>query len=262
MPQPIFPKKSLGQNFLTDPNTARKIVAALRAPEEGPVVEIGPGTGALTGLLMSRFSTVTALEIDQRAVAHLQAQYPSLDARHADVLAVDWAGLAAEKGGALYVIGNLPYYITSQILFGLLESKPHVREAVLMMQVEVAQRLVAVPRTKEYGILSVLVQLHARPELLFRVSRHVFYPKPDVTSAVIRLVFEGMEEPEPDVDPAFLRKVVRTAFNQRRKILHNSLHPWTRERGIDLPQDWRGRRAEELSPPAFVALARYLQERL
>ncbi len=255
----LTPKKSLGQNFLKDPNTARKIVAALQAPEEGPVIEIGPGTGALTGLLLDRFASLTALEIDTRAVEHLKATYPGLDVRQADVLKVDWAALAQEKGGALYVIGNLPYYITSPILFGLLDHSPHLHEAVLMMQREVAERLVAAPRTKAYGIPSVLTQLYTRPELLFSVSRNVFYPKPEVTSAVIRLSFDVQAAPALDVDPAFLRMVVRAAFNQRRKTLHNSLSRWTRGFGLELPHDWGRRRAEELSPPAFVELACYLQ---
>jgi 16S rRNA (adenine1518-N6/adenine1519-N6)-dimethyltransferase len=254
----LKPKKSLGQNFLADPNTARKIVTALRAPAGAPVVEIGPGTGALTGLLLEAYPGLTALEVDARAVAHLRRQHPALDVRQADVLAVDWAALAAEKGGRLHVIGNLPYYITSQILFALLEARAHLREAVVMMQLEVAERLVAVPRTKAYGILSVFVQLYARPELLFRVSRNVFYPKPDVTSAVIRLGFEQGGE-APDVDPELLRQVVRAAFNQRRKTLRNSLHPWTRERGLALPPPWERSRAEELTPAEFVELARYLQ---
>ena len=102
------PKKSLGQNFLTDPNVARKIVGTLGAPAAAHVVEIGPGQGALTGFLMEAYPTFTALEIDQRAVAFLREKYPKLDVRHTDVLAVDWAALAAEKGGPLYVIGNLP----------------------------------------------------------------------------------------------------------------------------------------------------------
>lgn len=255
----IRPKKSLGQNFLTDPNVARKIVGALRAGPEAPVVEIGPGQGALTGLLHARYPKLTAFEVDARAVALLRERFPGLDVRHADVLTVDWNAPAEEKGGPLHVIGNLPYHITSPILFGLLDAHPCVREAILMMQLEVAQRLVALPRTKAYGILSVAVQLYAKPELLFRVSKNVFFPKPDVTSAVVRLDFSQAREAAPDVDPAFLRQVVRTAFNQRRKTLRNSLSLWTRGAGATLPHDWDRRRAEELTPEAFVELARYLQ---
>ncbi len=258
-PQPPSPKKSLGQNFLQDPNTVRKIAGSLEAEPGAAVVEIGPGTGALTGALLERFPDLTALEIDERAVAYLLEEWPALDVRHGDVLEVDWAALAAEKGGPLHVIGNLPYYITTPILFGLLEARAHLREAVLMMQLEVAQRIVAAPRSKTYGILSVLVQLQARPELLFRVSPNVFYPRPDVTSAVLRLTFP---EAEPLEDAAFVREVVRAAFNQRRKTLHNSLHAWTREGGVELPKKWKRARAEALSPQDFVDLAQYLREHL
>ena len=131
-----------------------------------------------------------------------------------------------------------------------------------MMQREVAQRLVAAPRTKAYGIPSVLTQLYTRPELLFSVSRNVFYPKPEVTSAVIRLAFDERVAPDPDVDTAFLRIIVRAAFNQRRKTLHNSLSQWTRTHEIDLPHGWGRKRAEELPPPAFVELTRYLRSRI
>lgn len=258
----LTPKKSLGQNFLNDPNTVRKIAGSLAASPDAHVVEIGPGMGALTGELLDRFPHFTALEIDERAVAYLKQAHPDLDVRQVDVLEVDWARLAAEKGRPLHVIGNLPYYITSPILFGLLDNRQHLSEAVVMMQLEVAQRLVAEPRTKDYGILSVQVQLHARPDLLFRVSRNVFYPKPDVTSAVIRLAFDEVPPLPPDVDPALLREVIRTAFNQRRKTLRNSLSRWTRDQNIDLPHDWDRRRAEELTPSAFLELARYIQKKL
>lgn len=260
-PEPLRPKQSLGQNFLRDPNMVRKIVGALEAPAGGRVVEIGPGMGALTGALLARFPDLTVIEVDERAVAYLRAAYPGLDVRHRDVLAVDWAALADEAGGPLYVIGNLPYYITSQILFGLVDARPQVAEAVVMMQLEVAERLVAEPRTKAYGILSVQLQLFSHPELLFRVSPNVFYPRPDVTSAVVRLRFDAAVD-TAGVDPGLLRTVIRTAFNQRRKTLRNSLSPWTRERGLDLPEDWARRRAEELTPPDFVTLVRHLEDQM
>lgn len=256
MPTPLTPRKRLGQNFLQDPNTARKIVAALTAGPSDPVVEIGPGMGALTAPLLERFPRLTALEVDERAVVLLRERFPTLDVRQADVLATDWAALAAKRGGALHVIGNLPYYITSPILFALLDARSHLREAVVMVQQEVAERIVAVPRTKDYGILSVVFQLFAHPTLLFRVSRNVFFPKPDVTSAVLHLDFTA---DVPDVEEAHLRQVVRAAFNQRRKTLTNSLGAWTRQQQLVLPDGWKNRRAEELAPAEFVQLARYLR---
>lgn len=254
MAVPFRPRKRLGQHFLADPNIARKIVAALQATPEDPVVEIGPGTGALTGLLLERYPYLTAIEIDPRAVAELKARWPELDVRQADVLTVDWAELAEEKGGRLHVVGNLPYYITSPILFALLDAREALAEAVLMMQREVAERLVAPPGSKTYGILSVAAQLWATPALLFPVSRHVFRPKPRVESAVVRLTFE---RPLPDVDPERLRQVIRTAFNQRRKTLRNSLRRLLPS-GLSLPEPWAQARAEDLSPDDYVALARWL----
>ena len=260
MPKTIRPKKSLGQNFLSDPNTARKIVASLGAPPDAAVVEIGPGTGALTGELLSRYEDLTAIEVDARSVELLRHKYPRLDVRHTDVLEVDWDALSAEKGRRLSVIGNLPYYITSQILFSLFEARHVLVEAVVMMQLEVAERLVAAPRTKAYGILSVFTQLYTEPSLLFRVSPHVFFPQPDVTSAVVRLVFGKGDEDLAGVDPDVLKQVVKATFNQRRKTLRNSLHFWTRDRNVELPDDLANKRAEELTPAAFVQLARYLAQ--
>ncbi len=249
----ISPKKSLGQHFLRDPNTIRKIAAAVEAPVGAAVVEIGPGTGALTEELLRYYPDLTAIEVDERAVEHLREALPALDVRHRDVLETDWAALAAEKGEKLWVVGNLPYYITSPILFSLLDARAHLRRAVLMMQKEVAERLVAVPSTKAYGILSVQTQLLARPRLLFDVSRHVFHPKPDVTSAVVALDFGASEL---DIDVERLRRTVRTAFNQRRKTLRNSLKPITSETGCTVPEALAGRRPEALEPEEFVGLAR------
>ena len=249
----VRPKKSLGQHFLRDPNTIRKIAAAVGAPEGAPVVEIGPGTGALTEELLRLYPDLTAVEVDERAVEHLRDALPGLDVRHHDVLETDWAALADEKGEKLWVVGNLPYYITSPILFSLLDARAYLHRAVVMMQKEVAERLVAVPRTKAYGILSVQTQLLCRPSLLFDVSRNVFHPKPDVTSAVVALDFDA---PEPGVDVERLRRTVRTAFNQRRKTLRNSLKPITSETGRDVPEELAGRRPEALAPEEFVGLTR------
>jgi 16S rRNA (adenine1518-N6/adenine1519-N6)-dimethyltransferase len=281
MPEKIRPKKSLGQNFLRDGNTARKIVASLGAGQDDAVVEIGAGTGALTGILDSLYSNFSAVEIDGRAVSILQSNWPRVRVIHLDVLKIDWPGLSASMGGQLHVIGNLPYNITSQIIFGLLDAHAVISEAVLMMQYEVAQRLVASPRTREYGILSVAVQLEAQPRILFPVSRNVFFPKPDVRSAVIHIDFsarhsvmsspgrptsgyDGKSGGQPSLkagsgEASFVRRVVRTAFNQRRKTLRNSLSGLCDEVGKMLPDNVSTRRAEELSPQDFLDLARYLQ---
>jgi len=253
----LAPKKSLGQNFLRDPNTIRRIADAVRADVGQTVVEIGPGTGALTGYLLAKHPTLVALEVDQRAVAVLEEQYPALDVRHGDVLEFDWSTLSQDRPTPFYVVGNLPYYITTPILFALLESRALVAEAVVMMQREVAERLVALPRTKAYGILSIFLQRYTEPKLLFRVPPTVFFPRPDVESAVVRLTFKP-DAPPPSAFETHFAAVVRAAFNQRRKTLHNSLSAWTRDQGLSLPLDWASKRAEELTPADFEVLAAHL----
>lgn len=245
----IAPKKSLGQNFLRDPNTIRRIAGALHPVPGAGVVEIGPGTGAMTAELLARFPRMVALEVDTRAIEHLGATLPGLDVRHTDVLDADWFALAAELGAPLSVIGNLPYYITSPILFALLDARAVVGEMVVMMQREVAERLVARPRTKAYGILSVAIQRYADATLLFRVPPTVFHPRPSVESAVVRLVVRA-DAPPADAFDAHLRAVLRMAFNQRRKMLRGALAAYG-----PVPEPWATQRAEELTPDDFTALA-------
>lgn len=256
----IKPKKSLGQHFLRDANIRDKIINLLDADASDPVVEIGPGTGALTGHLNDRFTNFSAVEIDERAIAHLKGEIPGLDIHHSDVLDYDWVAHGKAAGSRLHVVGNLPYYVTSQIIFNLLDAHEHIAEAVMMMQREVADRLVAQPRTKAYGILSVAVQQLTVPKMAFRVSRNVFFPKPDVESAVVHLSFKENTDDLGEIDAAWLRKVVRAAFNQRRKTLRNSLSRIKSECNHEVPDQWRLKRAEELSPAEFIELARYLKE--
>ena len=256
----ISPKKSLGQHFLKDANIRDKIIGLLEAGPDDPVVEIGPGTGAMTGHLAARYPNLEAVEIDERAIAHLTEKMPGLSVHHADVVQYDWKKHADRVGAKLHIIGNLPYYVTSQVIFGLLDAHDYISEAVMMMQREVAERLVAQPRTKAYGILSVAVQQLTSPQLAFRVSRNVFFPKPDVESAVVRLAFDEEGPASGTVDAMWLRKVVRTAFNQRRKTLRNSLSRLSSECTQDVPEVWRLKRAEELSPADFVELARLLKQ--
>ena len=252
----VSPKKSLGQHFLTDQNIRDKIVNALQAKPEDAVVEIGPGTGVLTGILKTRYPNFEAIEIDQRATEFLLEKLPGLIVHEADVVGYDWEAHAKRVGGKVHVIGNLPYYVTSQVLFSLMDVHHLISESVMMMQREVAERLVAKPRTKAYGVLSVLIQRYTRPTMLFRVSRNVFFPKPDVESAVIRLEF--IEKAEGDDVPADqFRRVVKTAFNQRRKTLRNSLKALAGERQKAVPDQWASKRAEELTPSEFIELARH-----
>lgn len=217
----IKPKKSLGQHFLTDENIIQKIADAIPAKPGDRVIEIGPGTGALTEALIGRYENLVVVELDQRAIEVLEQRFEDLEIHHGDVLDLNWGELSIGKEKT-HVVGNLPYYITSQILFGLLENRDLFSDALLMMQQEVAERIVSDIRTKAYGILSVQTQLMSTPEILFPVSRHCFKPQPNVESAVIKLTFDKGELACSDQD---LKRVVRTAFNQRRKKLSNALKP-------------------------------------
>ena len=270
----VRPKKRLGQHFLTDPEAVRQIVAAVGAPEGAPVVEIGPGEGALTARLLGRYPGLVALEVDPEAIAHLSRRFPALDVRLLDVLEADWAELAS--GGRrtangeeapfadsrspfapLHVVGNLPYYITSPILFALLDARQHVARAVVMVQREVADRLVAPPGSKTYGTLSVYFSLYANAEKVIDVPRQSFRPEPQVESAVVALDFQSAEPPEVPFDA--LQRVVRAAFGQRRKMLRNSLGPLAREAGVELPEGSATLRPEAVSPADFVRLAQLLR---
>lgn len=247
-------KKSLGQHFLIDRNIVFKIIDSIDAKSTDRIIEIGPGTGALTKGLIEKYEDVHAIEVDKRAVEILQKELPSLNIHHQDILQVNWKELAI-PGGYTYIVGNLPYYITSPILFDLLENRKHLKGAILMMQKEVAERLVAEHSSKQYGILSVQTQLFSSVELLFDVSRNSFSPPPKVTSSVIRLTFN---KPVLNCSDSSLKKVVRTAFNQRRKKLSNSLKPVL---GDYVPEGFDfHKRAEHWEPEIYAKLAEHLEQ--
>ncbi|MDX1617370.1 MAG: 16S rRNA (adenine(1518)-N(6)/adenine(1519)-N(6))-dimethyltransferase RsmA [Balneolaceae bacterium] len=251
----LRPKKSLGQHFLVDSNMIEKIADSVQAGREERVVEIGPGTGTLTEALLERFPNFQAVELDQRAIEVLESKFQDLDVLHKDVLNVDWETLSAGKEKT-HVIGNLPYYITSQILFSLLDARAFLADAVLTMQKEVAERLVAGIRTKDYGILSVQTQLMSTPEILFGVPPQVFSPPPRVDSAVVRLTFDKGELACSDSN---LKTVVRTAFNQRRKKLSNALKPLLSKENLPEGFDF-DKRAEAWQPQLYEKLTARLEE--
>ncbi len=247
-------KKSLGQHFLTDSNIIYKIIDAIIADENDRIIEIGSGTGALTKWLAEKFSDVHAIEIDQRAVEVLKREIEHLIIHEKDVLKVNWEEIVDGTKNNV-VIGNLPYYITTPILFDLLENRSLFSEAILMMQKEVAERLVAEHSSKKYGILSVQTQLFCSPEILFDVSRNSFSPPPKVTSSVIKLTFDKPKLPFSD---STLKRIVRTAFNQRRKKLSNSLKPVLdtyQPEGFNFDD-----RAEHWSPEIYAKLAEHVEQ--
>lgn len=248
------PKKQFSQNFLTDPKTADKIVAALEAESGDCVVEIGPGAGMLTQRLVRTGAHIHAVEIDARAAAHIAAEpwskSPLLEVHLTDILNLKVEQICGE-GECAKVIGNIPYAITSDILFWLFEQRRTVKRAVIMMQREVAQRLVAQPRSKEYGVLSVATWFASEPKILFHVKPGSFFPKPSVTSSVVLFQFRTAD-PIAITMSEFMG-FVRAAFSQRRKVLSNSLKSYISMQS--LPEgagqtsiNLGTTRAEELSP--------------
>lgn len=251
----IRPKKSLGQHFLKDTNMIEKIVDSIDAAPGDRIIEIGPGTGLLTEKLLDRFENVVAVELDQRAIEVLEQKFSDLEVIHKDILEIDFEELSTEKERT-HVVGNLPYYITSQILFLLLESRTLLADALLMMQKEVAERLIADIRTKAYGILSVQTQLMSSPDILFDVPRQVFSPQPNVDSAMVRFRFD---KGALECSDQHLKTVVRTAFNQRRKKLSNALKPILSKDQLPEGFDF-DKRAEAWLPSTYEKLTARLEE--
>lgn len=253
-------KKALGQHFLTDLNIARKIATSLSggtAEEPDKVLEVGCGMGVLTQFLLQREDIVTyGAEIDSESIEYLHVHYPDFAERltEGDFLKMD---LAATYGNRLKIIGNFPYNISSQIFFKVLENRDIVPECVGMIQKEVAVRLAEPPGSKEYGILSVLLQAWYDIEYLFTVGEKVFNPPPKVKSAVIRLTRNKTER--LDCDETLFIKVVKASFGQRRKMLRNSLKAAFGNFGGNEHRFFT-MRAEQLSVADFVELTNWVAE--
>ncbi len=254
----VRPKKYLGQHFLRDKNIAKKIVESLIGHGHyQQLIEIGPGTGILTNFLLAKpHQEILLVEIDRESVRYLQENYQQnqFSIIEKDFLKIDLTAIVPEKAG---IIGNFPYNISSQIFFKILENKNLIPEVVCMIQKEVAERICAPHGNKTYGILSVLIQAFYDVKILFKVPAHVFFPPPKVESAVIRLT-RNRRNGLP-CDESFFFKVVKQAFQNRRKTLRNAL------KAINLPIDERANpiwsnRAEQLAIEDFIALAVKLEK--
>jgi 16S rRNA (adenine1518-N6/adenine1519-N6)-dimethyltransferase len=256
MSYPIKAKKSLGQNFLVDANVLRNIADSLSLGADDTVLEIGPGTGVLTELIQPQAGRLIAVEIDRNLAAILRVKFfhcENFTLIEGDVLDLDPTTLA--PGVPLRVVGNIPYYITSQIIFHFFENRQCVRDMALLMQREVAERMVARPGDKDYGIMSVFSQTFADAAILMHVPRTVFHPRPKVDSALVRWTFTEARTKNIK-DETVYRRLVRTAFNQRRKMLRKSLReafPLEQLGDLDLT-----RRPEDLDVAAWIEMANKL----
>ncbi|MGQ0694544.1 MAG: 16S rRNA (adenine(1518)-N(6)/adenine(1519)-N(6))-dimethyltransferase RsmA [Nitrospiraceae bacterium] len=259
--EPPAPIKRLGQNFLIDPNIVRKIVALAEITATDSVLEIGPGRGILTDALCRTAGRVTAVEVDPRLHAYLserQSDFPNLNLVLDDALQFPLESLPV----GTVVVANLPYYLSTPLLFRLLDQRDRFPRMVLMLQEEVADRLVAKPNSSDYGVLSIMAQYAAEISKAFRVSAHCFRPRPEVGSAVVLLQTKKRRDLIRDEEPKFAA-LVKAAFGHRRKTLVNSL----REEGYDQKSVLEAldslnlsltARAEVLSLAQFIDLTRLL----
>jgi len=247
----IHPKKSLGQHFLKDLSIAERIAQAISGHSDLPVLEVGPGMGVLTQFLLRDRRDLTVVELDAESVAYLQTHYPALKDRiiQADFLKLDLNTLFATP---FCVIGNYPYNISSQIFFKVLEHKNQIPCCAGMIQKEVAERLASPPGKKTYGIISVLIQAWYDIEYLFTVEPEVFDPPPKVKSAVIRMTRNNRFA--MNCDENLFRTVVKTAFNQRRKTMRNSLKPLLGKENDFFSLPVFDKRPEQLSVEEFIEL--------
>lgn len=252
-------KKHLGQHFLTDENIARKIANGLHFEGYQKVLEVGPGMGVLTKYLLEKDTETFVAEIDTESIIYLKEHYPKLTDKYftGDFLKLNFSEVFPNE--QVGIIGNFPYNISSQILFHIIENYQQIPEMTGMFQKEVAERTAAVPRTKDYGILSVMVQAYYDVKYLFTVHENVFNPPPKVKSGVITLTRnpkEGLAGNE-----ILFKKIVKAGFNQRRKKLSNAL------KILNIPQkilghDFLNRRAEELSVEDFILFTQEWQKSL
>ena len=217
--------KSLGQNFLIDGNIVRKISEEGNITKEDYVLEIGPGIGTLTEELALNAKKIVAIELDKNLFPILDEtlnNYNNVEIIHGDILKVDIDKIIKEKlaGGPVKVVANLPYYVTTPIIAKLIEEDLNIESIIIMIQKEVAHRIIASPNNKQYGSLSIFVNFYTNPEILITVPKTVFMPKPKVDSAIIRL---NLKKDLPQVDRKIFFQVVKAAFSKRRKTILNSL---------------------------------------
>lgn len=248
-----IPRKRFGQHFLTDPAIIDAIVRAI-APRAGQhMVEIGPGLAALTQPLVERLGQLTVIELDRDLAAQLR-QHPHLTVIESDVLKVNWADLCKPDAHAtkpsLRVVGNLPYNISTPILFHLLSAAEWVQDQHFMLQKEVIERMVAAPASAAYGRLSVVLQWRYEMESILDVPPESFDPPPRVDSAIVRM---RPRIDAPILDVPLFEKLVQVAFSQRRKLLRHSLGGWFADQGLQLDFNLQ-RRAEEVSVEEYIAL--------
>lgn len=252
-----YPKKRLGQHFLTDPNTLKKIVKTINPKPSETIIEIGSGKGALTKLLLDSGASIHAIEIDRHLLPILKEKFskmPNFHLHHTDALTFNIMALI-KNSNKIRVAGNIPYNITSPLLFWVYDNSKYIKDVHFLIQREVAQRITSQPGNKDYGILSVLSHFYGSLKLEFTVSSKVFRPIPEVRSSLISMQIKPHNENE--ILQEKLKITVKAAFNKRRKTLLNSLAELIPRTKINSPIDLQ-RRAETLNVEEFIALAQWI----
>ncbi len=257
LPPAHRPRKRFGQNFLRDEGVISRIAGAVHPRSDDHLVEIGPGQGALTESLITSGCQLDVIELDRDLVPGLLAAfsvYPRFRLHSADALKFDYASLA-QGDERLRVVGNLPYNISTPLIFKLLKNAAIIRDMHFMLQLEVVNRLAAVPGNKNWGRLGIMAQYQCQVEHLFDVPPEAFNPPPKVQSAIVRLT-PRVESPWPDCDEATLRRIVQASFAQRRKTLRNNLKGIIGEDELESLEINPGARAETLELTQFIAIAK------
>jgi 16S rRNA (adenine1518-N6/adenine1519-N6)-dimethyltransferase len=250
------PLKRFGQNYLLDQNILNKIIKEIDPAPEDHIVEIGPGRGALTAKLFQKIKSLTAVEIDTRVIDDLQKKFPGLKLIVDDFINLNLQNFQINKDDKLRIVGNIPYNLTSPILFHLIKYTDIIQDTVLMVQHEVAKRMTAQKGTKDYGILSVILRFFSDTEYCFKISPNVFFPRPKVDSALVHIRFKDKIIVQDEIQ-SFI-DIVKASFGNRRKTLKNSLSNSIfkelnfADSGIDLSL-----RAEQLEVEDFIRLAEF-----
>ncbi len=262
----LFPKKRLGQHFLVDRNILNKVIRTAQVGKEDVVLEVGPGLGEMTLALAHRVKKVIAIEIDPKLVAILNKKakdYPNVEVMKSDILKVDFKHILEKEGHTIKVVANLPYQISTPLVFRFIELKEAFSTFTLMLQKEVAERMVAPPGRKEYGPLSIFIQLFLNPSILFFIKPSAFFPPPKVESAVVHMVWKEKPMIEKN-DEEWFKRIVKACFGYRRKTLLNALKhselclPDSTESRMEKVGIDPRRRPETLTIEEFIRLAEAL----
>ena len=251
----VKPKKYLGQHFLLDNTVSQRIAEAIKIENKVNLLEIGPGTGALTQFLMGESINLIAYELDKESTIYLNENFPKLTVHNQDILKIEWKSIF---NGNFSVTGNFPYNISSQIMFKIYENRDIIDQMVGMFQKEVAERICSSTGTKKYGILSVLIQAFYNVDYLFTVNEDAFNPPPKVKSGVIRI--ERNDVIKLDCDEKLFFRVVKAIFNQRRKMARNSLKSMLGDLKID--HVLLTKRPEQLTVKNFIEITKLLESEI